>query len=239
MAPFFGDYGLVVHLAEGDLSLSISEEDGQLWYHRNLRGDRYDTIIAASGGSVTINPVEPLNLPSRITGFLEIQFDPLIIEPEKKETIYLTFPLEIGVFIYSRRDLEVLDIFSLNRPKYSLYGSPKDGVITRIHTCHVSASPPVIDPWREGVLDLTIRNTTDEWVRVSRAVFDGYGMKIYYDDKGATMLATMKILDRMSAETSFYDMPLRDGMKRSIEIYHTRHIPVMKRVFTMEQGLVR
>ncbi|MGC9436035.1 MAG: DUF432 domain-containing protein [Methanomicrobiales archaeon] len=238
MSLLFGDYVFNMDLGEGDLSIRISEEDGQLRYRREGAGGTRDVAIAAEGGTVTINPIEPLNLPGEITTFLEIWFDPLLIEPEHKSTIYLTFPIEIGVFVYSKQDLEILDIFSLTPPKYSLYGTPNEGVITRFHQSRTSSSPPEVDPCCEGILELTVRNPTPEWTWVSRAVFESYGMKIYYDDAGASMLARMKIESRTSAETAFYDMPLRDGMKKSIELYSARQIPVVKRVFDMGRGLV-
>jgi len=59
-------------------------------------------------------------------------------------------------------------------------------------------------------------------------------MKIYYSEF-ASCWAEMKILSKISAETTFVDKPIVGGMKKAIELYTTRRL--IGRSFTMEWGL--
>ncbi|MDI6811211.1 MAG: hypothetical protein QMD80_06010 [archaeon] len=80
-------------------------------------------------------------------------------------------------------------------------------------------------------------NTTTGWVEVTKAIFNAYGMKIYYNDDRVSMKATMKIMSARSAETDFVDSPLENGMKKSLELYTVRKLPVVATKFVVEVGI--
>ncbi|MDN7024130.1 DUF432 domain-containing protein [Methanoculleus sp. FWC-SCC1] len=232
----FGRYDYSFHFTYDGIDVGIDQQDGLLVYRRDCGGQQYERILASETGGVVVNPVEPLNLPKEVTNFLQIEFDPIVIEPLSTTRVYLTFPVEIGIFLEARRDMEVLDIFGLNHQKYTLYGPPNGGVIARWHRSRVSAAMPEVEPLREGVLELRLRNMHREWVEVSRAVFESYDMKIYYNDF-VGMTAEMRILNKNLAETDFIDAPLTPGMKKSVELYTAREIPVIKKGYLMAWGL--
>jgi hypothetical protein len=219
------------------LKLSVERRNGHLYYSRECNDERVEKILASSGGHIIINPVEPINLPREVTYFLEIDFEkPVVIEPGANEKAMVKFPIEIGVFVAKNKQV-VLDVFTLTKPKYVLYGTPKSGVICRWYTSDVYSEMPSLNPLKEGIIKITFRNTSNDWVEVSKAVFDGYSMKIYYGDVVA-MLAEMKIISRSVAETTFIDKPLKDGLKKSLELYTARMIPVVeRRGYLMEWGL--
>ncbi|HDS63551.1 MAG TPA: DUF432 domain-containing protein, partial [Methanofollis liminatans] len=179
--PVYGRYGYDLCIEKGDLKICFSRDGDVVRYSRTLGDSTMERIIASDGGRVIINPVEPLNLPDEVTRFLEIRFESIIIEPEATRRIYLTFPIEIGVFISKKAAFRCIDIFSRAQPKYSLYGPTDTGVITRYHWSPLSLALPAPDPCCEGVVELDIVNTTKGWVEVSRVVLENYGMKIYYD----------------------------------------------------------
>ncbi len=232
----FGRYDYRFQFEYDGVWANVEEENGLLVYRRVSGTDTCRRILASDGGTLIVNPVEPLNLPKEITNYLEIEFDPIFIEPNSVRKIYLTFPVEIGIFVETRKDIEVLDLFSLSRQKYTLYGPPSGGVIARWHRSEVFSGIPDVDPLREGILELSIRNTYREWAEVSRAVFESYDMKIYYGDL-VSMVAQMRIINKYTAETDFFDEPLLPGMKKSIELYVAREIPIIKKGFLMEWGL--
>jgi len=53
------------------------------------------------------------------------------IKPNAVETIYLKFPIEIGVFAKDGGKVTVVDVFTFDKPKYTLYGNPKSDVVCR------------------------------------------------------------------------------------------------------------
>ena len=196
-------------------------------------GEKVEKIVAG-GNEFIVNPVEPVNLPAGITRFLFVEFSkPVNIEPGESVILYLKFPVEVGVFVKGRR-LSVIDVFTLTRPKYTLYGTPSKGIVCRYYLSDVYSTPPEVDGLTEGILELKIKNDFDDWVEVKKAVFDGYGMKIYYSDC-SSMVARMKVESRTLAETTFLNAPLKDGMRKAIELYVARRL-IERKKFVMEWG---
>jgi hypothetical protein len=233
----YGTYDLSFKYEKDGLDLSIELEDGKYLYRRTLNGQTRTRIILSSGGELIINPVEPLNLPKEICQTFLVEFDPLTIEPGAEQTVYLTFPVEVGVFIAGRGNLELLDIFSWNSQKYTLYGSSEKGVIARWWRSTAHRSPPALDSLKEGLISLEIANTTREWVTISKVVLDASAMKIYYGDS-VSMQAWMRVLSTMVAETGFYDRPSQEGQKKAVELFTARGLAGVERQrFLMDRGL--
>jgi len=232
----FGQYYDTFRCEVGDILVETEQIDGLLTYRRRCEGRAFKRILVSETARIIINPVEPVNLPKEVTDFLQMEFTPIVIEPGAARTIYLKFPVEIGVFLESEKGIEVLDVFGTGTQKYALYGSPTSGVIVRWYRSAVYSEIPQVERFSEGVMELSIQNASHEWVEVSSVVFDSVDMKIYYGDIVATT-ATMKIISPVMAETDFIDSPLIPGMTRSIELYKARKIPVLDRGYLMEWGL--
>lgn len=233
----YGTYDLSFTYEKDGLDLSITPEDGAYLYRRTLNGQTKTRTLLSSGGRLIINPVEPLNLPKEICQDLLVEFDPLSIEPGAEQKVYLTFPIEIGVFVAGRGNLELLDIFSWNSQKYTLYGSSEKGVIARWWPSTAHRSPPDLNPLKDGLLSLDIANTTREWVDISKVVLEGSAMKVYYGDL-VSMQAWMRVLSTMVAETGFYDRPFHEGQKKAVELFTARGLAGVERQrFLMDRGL--
>ncbi len=220
-------------------SFSIEQDGNFFRYRRECRHEKVEKIIASAGPAIFIHPVEPVNLPKEVTRYLEIVFPTVIIEPESTKTIFLTFPLEIGVFVTAKDDYQLVDIFTKCLPKYSLYGEPDDGVITRYHESALSESYEKPNPDCEGLLKLDIRNTSRGWIEVSRAVFESYFMPIYFDEMVA-MSGEMVIFSKMIAETRIHERPFREGMELAIPAIKARkllHVDVERKGYLMEHGV--
>jgi hypothetical protein len=234
----FGCYDIPFELEKEGIALSIENEGKGLVYRSACAGARLEKILLAKTGEVFINPIEPLNKPKELTSNLLIEFEKaLLIEPEATRKIFITYPIEIGVLISTKTAVEVLDIFTLVRQKFTLYGDPRSGVICKYWVSNVYSSIPSINPLHEGIIELSITNTTKRWVTVTKAIFNAYGMKIYYRDDLVAMKASMKIVNGSIAETDFFDAPLEPGMKKSLELYTVRQPVVTTTKFIMEAGL--
>mgnify|MGYP001079562876 FL=1 len=231
----FGRYYGTFRRECGDILVETEMNNGLLTYRRRCEGRTFERVLVSKTGEFIINPVEPHNLPEDITNFLQIEFPPIVVEPGATQTVYLKFPIEMGVFLESAKDIRVLDIFGLGSQKFTLYGSPTNGLIARCYRSAVYPEIPPVEPFREGVLKLCIHNAYNEWAEVSCAVFDSTDMKIYYDNYVAAS-ATMKIVSKTLAETDFVDAPLRPGMTKAIELNVARKIPVLDRGYLMEWG---
>ncbi|WP_457550633.1 DUF432 domain-containing protein [Archaeoglobus sp.] len=231
----YGEYALgELKLENDDFYLSI-ERNGEFYvYKRVCKGDTVTKMIAGSG-KIVLNPVEPVNLPKNITSLIEIEFkEKIVVGPRSRLTIYITFPIEIGVFVVNK-SLNVLDVFTLNSLKYTLYGTPGKGVICRYWLSDVYSSPPKLDSLREGIIELEISNSSDNWVEVGKIVLNVYSMKIYYNDSKVISKAVMNVTSRGVAETQFLDGNY--NLKKAVEIYVAKKLQVLRKSFVMEWGL--
>ncbi|MFP4051498.1 MAG: DUF432 domain-containing protein [Thermoplasmata archaeon] len=235
----YGFHGADYEKSIDDLFLSIKQEDGKLKYHREIGDDSIDKKLLNSDSKLIINPIEPLNLPKNITSNLLIEFDnPIIIPPKKKDKIYSTFPIEIGVFIKGSKDNSPLDIFSLSKSKYTLYGDIKTGSICKYWKSSSYDDIPDVDPIREGILSLNLYNSYSDHVEIHKVVFSAYGMKIYYDENAVSMVSKMIIKSENISETNFINSGIYKNMNKSLEIYEQRLSPQIKgERFIMEGGL--
>lgn len=234
----YREYEIPLEIAREGILLSLQREGGNLLYRSVCAGKTVEKILLASTRKVLINPVEPLNKPKDLTPYLLIEFDrTLIVEPGATRTIFVTYPQEIGVFILQGNHGDLLDILTLVKQKFTLYGDPRGGVICKYWWSEVYPSIPAVNPLHKGIMKLSITNTTSGWVEVTKAIFNAHGMKIYYNDELVALQATMKIMSRILAETDFVEAPLQEGMKKSLELYKARKLPVVGTKFVMEAGI--
>lgn len=243
----YGKFGFDYSVNFEGLSLSFEERNGIYQYHRNIKDWKYSASIAVTDGSCLIHPVEPLNLPENVTDFLEIVFDEIRVEPNGKTVVFLTIPIEIGIFIESRDgNSTLLDVVTFTYPKYSLYGSANRGVITRYCKSAVYMDPPLLQNHIEGTVRLEIENTTHEWASVSRVIIYQKGLVLYYDETSVSACAVMTITAPDVASVYGIDLPLRPEMTQCAQIFDGRkttpfyNIPGMlvDKVFTMDMGLM-
>jgi hypothetical protein len=235
----YGTYDIPLNIDAQNVSLSIGRRGDAIVYRRQLGEEAAEKLLLGGGrGSIVINPVEPLNLPRDLTPYLYLDFQrPAALAPKSSSTVFVTFPVEIGVFLKDNGEIETLDIFTLARQKYTLYGDPRNGMLCRYWSTPVETDPPRPDRLREGVMELKLVNATGSWVEVTRAVFSAYGMKLYYSDALVAMRADMEVTGAGTASTDFRDMPLEQHMCKSLELYTARKLVVLFPKFTMTDGL--
>ncbi|UCG68731.1 MAG: DUF432 domain-containing protein [Thermoplasmata archaeon] len=234
----FGFHAVPSKIENEDILITVEKKGDNLIYKREFSGETIEKILLTKSNKIHVNPIEPLHKPRELTPYLLIKPEnPIVIEPKVKRIIYLKFPIEIGIFISGLEEFKVLDILTLVKQKFTLYGEVRGGIICKFWESEVYDSVPSINPHKEGVIELTINNTTGRWHEITQPVFNAYGMKIYYGNKTVSMRATMKIYTGGIGETEFFDSPIYKGMSKSLELYTARKIPVVSTKFIMEWGL--
>ncbi len=223
--------------AEGFI-LYAYKKDNRIIYKREHNTEVIEKVILTNNRQLLINPVEPVNKPKSVTTFLLIDFEkPTLIEPKLKRTIFLKFPLEFGVFVCGKKGYEILDIFSFTKLKYTLYGEVRNGVICKYWQSKIYSKVPNADPMLEGILEVTITNSSNDWINLSKVVINAYGMQLYYNQERVSLKTTLKILSALVAETEVIRKPLWNKMKPAIELYTKLKPPVLNKGFVMEAGL--
>ena len=233
----FGTHKIPLAVEHEGFSISAKQDKENIVYHRKCGSDEAERFILSKHIGILIHPVEPLNLPKSISSYLFTLFKTkVIIGPRTSRTIYIKFPIEIGVFLTAKNEYESIDILGLTNPKYTLYGDYRNGAICRYYESEVFSQLPSSDIYKEGVMELRIKNSSPEWVTVKQAVFSGFGMKIFFDDTRISMRAEMDIQSRLNAETDFNDKPPQTGMQKSRELFLTRKLPLITSKFIMRDG---
>ncbi|MEI6126162.1 MAG: DUF432 domain-containing protein [Pseudomonadota bacterium] len=234
----FDTYDIPIRIENNGIAIDIQKDNGHILYKRSCPDESVEKRILSDCSSILINPVEPLNKPKELTPYFLVEFvRPIVVEPKATHIIYLTFPIETGVFICKNSEFQNLDILTLARKKYTLYGDPLSGMLCRFWQSAVHHCIPSANPLCEGIMELAIINATTAWSEVTKAVFTAHGMKIYYNKTMVSMKATMKISGTTSAETAFDDAPLVQGMKKSLELYTARKLLVISPKFFMLEGI--
>lgn len=234
----YGKYDLPLKIEKEDFSLSFEKEKGDILYTRECLGETVSKTIFAKKGKVLLNPVEPTNKPKSITPYLYVELEsPLIIEPKTNKTVFLTFPIEIGVYIVQDKKYQLIDVFSTSKQKFTLYGEPTEGIICRYWKSKIFSKTPSPSPLKEGVIELVLSNSNTAWVELKKAVFNAYGMKIFYSDQTTAMKAKLRLNEDGTAETDFDETYLKKGMTKSVEVYTASKLKMMSTKFLMEYGL--
>jgi len=234
----FGTHDIPLSLQSAEFSLLIKREADLYSYKREAGKENKEKVILSDQKQILLNPIEPLNMPKDLSPYLNIEFKrTLTMEPKSSRKIFLKFPLEIGVFLYKKKAFEILDIFSLTQPKFTLYGDPSNGVICKYWKSDIFSSLPSLNYYHEGAMELSLTNTSEEWEEVSQAIFNANGMKIYYNDKMVAMKAKMKVENQTTAETNFLDSPLEKDMNKSLELFKAKKLPVTTTKFVMRDGI--
>lgn len=234
----FGRYEEDFTVGRNGVSLAMDHVSRPPVYLREGLGETVRKILTSPDDRIVINPVEPVNLPREITRYLELDFPPVILNPGIQKTVYLTFPIEIGVFLESNGIYTNIDIFSFAPAKFSLYGTPGAGLITRWHRSDLFEEVPPVTPLTEGIMELTLVNKSPGTIELSRGVFESYGMSLYYSRELAAMKAVMSVFSPLVAETSFIKEPSCGCTERAIDLYTARRIPVVQqKSFSMEYGV--
>ena len=219
--------------------LSISKiRGGYLYIRKNKEtGDDVKKRISTRKGRIRFVPVEPVNLPRFVTPFLMLEYlEPMLISPRGKAKFYLKFPVEIAAFVIEKEARFNLDIFSIEKPKYTLYGDVETGMICRYHQSKTYPKIPKVKPMHEGIMEVKVKNQTTKWLEMKRGVFNAENMKMYHSDELVSMRARIRLIGEDRADNHFFSKGLKDGMEKSIEMFNPK-MSMIQPSFKMESGI--
>lgn len=234
----YGQYELPFQIDDSDFCIRAEKQNTQWVYFRESQLQKVEKRFLLETGKIRISPVEPLLQPKELTPYLMIVFEQtLFVAPKINQTIFLKFPIDIGVYVTTGDDYSIIDCFTMVKPKFTLYGDPHNGALCKFWKSEIFDTMPEADPYREGVIKLNIKNLTTSWVSLTRAVFNAYGMKIFFNDRLVGMTAEMRLRSTEIAETAFEDAPVESGMQRFIEYYTSKKLSIQSTRFVMELGI--
>lgn len=235
----FGKYDLNFKQIHGDIEIMMEGTGKQRRYYRRCKNEEVEKVIYADTGNVVVCPVEPVNCPEvDISEHLQVEFSrPVVVASGTRNTFYATFPVEIGVFLVDRNDVERIDVFTKTHPKYTLYGPPESGIICKYWKSGVYDEQPKVEKFYEGVVQVDIMNNYREWLELVKLVFSGREMKLFYGENDFSyMHSFLNVQKKTVGDTGFVgDKP--SGMHGSLDIYQFKGLKRFEN-FIMEWGFV-
>ncbi len=218
----YSNFKAPVNFTSEGFELYFVQEDNIHRYRRLFGKSKTEKSIISDNPEIIIYPVEPIFPERKISPFLYVDFEQNIeVEPDSSYAVFCVVPVNLGIFISSGKNTELIDIISFSPEKYALYGDPAHGVVGRYAKSKIYGSKPDFDCLLGAVLELNIINSSGSWIEVSKAVFNATQMRVYYNSKDVCLKAKMRILNQMIAETDFEDVAL-EGFTRSLEIYRQK-----------------
>jgi hypothetical protein len=101
----YGEYTIPVNIEREGLHITIERDENSYFYRRVCCDEKAEKRLLASDGKMLLNPVEPLNKPKALTPHLLVAFEKtLAVEARISEKIFITFPVEIGVYISTNKE---------------------------------------------------------------------------------------------------------------------------------------
>ena len=234
----YGFHGVPFHLDIEGTSITTQQMNSIVNYRRNSGDECVEKNILMSDGGFLIEPIEPTTLPKNISNILNIRFKKeLVIGPKESRMIFLTFPVDIGVFLVQNNKREVIDIFSFENQKYTLYGSMVNGVISRYWKSEIYTEMPTIDNTHKGIMKLSIINPLTTFVAVNKVLLNSLKMILYYDESMVFINAVMQIKSVESAEIFFLKKPFNHDMIRANKVYPANNLKILQDKYLMESGI--
>ncbi len=234
----FGEYKIPAKIEDKSFVISVEKNEKGFYYKRESLNGKIEKLMLADNAKILLSPVEPLNTPKELTSLLLIEFaNTIAVQPGIRKKIFITFPVEIGVFLSKKKEFELFDVFSLTKQKFTLYGDPSNGIICKYWKSDVFLNKPELESRQEGFIQLAIKNQSSDWVNIQKALFKAAGMKIYYDPENVSMKAEMKIADEETAEIEFVNSPYDNKMKKALEVYSSKILTISTKKSMMLEGI--
>ena len=162
------------------LTITKKSKDQYLFYRKSKESEHKQRISIDSDLSIQIAPILPLNLPEEKTSLLYLDFDESLYLNKKTRTkITVSYPLEVGVFIHSKENPELLDYFSCDpeMSRFALYGTPTEGHFCKYAQVSINEKH---NPFCYGDVDVIIQNNCETSVKLGKIVVDASSQDVYY-----------------------------------------------------------
>ena len=161
----------------GENAFSYSRGDSE--------GNLSEKIIPTTSNSLTIelSPIRPLNHPAKRTSYMYLDFaSPVFLSESMSATIFVTCPIEIGVFLVHGGNKDSLDWFTCNpsNSRFGLFGTPELGTLCKYVKSDTVQSYDDSTPFINGVMKINLKNELESGKSVSRSVFPLSDYTLYY-----------------------------------------------------------
>ncbi|MCE4614109.1 MAG: DUF432 domain-containing protein [Desulfurococcales archaeon] len=192
-------------------------------YGKNLKkyqrltstGEAVSTAVLPGDSVLLAEPSMPIFLPFQYESeaLLIRLSEPVYVTPNYTSVFYLEAPFDVVVY---DEDGEIIDIFTVEDPKYGLYGDPNNGVVCRYGKSGVYVSEEEI-PRGKAVLPVKVRNSFHTTLKITLIVVPYRLLKAYYTKEGKIYysIAKIELEDKNRAVVYASKEPPLKGLRQS------------------------
>lgn len=163
-------------VAFGENKITVNSA-GSAFSYKRFSGGKLDAeaMVVSDEDMVVIGvfPIAPLFTPKSVAKNIYLKFkSPVVLDQNNEAEVFAKMPIEIGVYRQTKGEEMLLDVFSLRRQQYALYGPPENGVVCRYVETEVSVSKDDMNPkkYEEALVKIRIKNAIDNVVKVSKVI---------------------------------------------------------------------
>ncbi len=176
-------------LPNNTISLERMSED-KFHYKRMNSSGVIEKIIAIKTPNLEMEfvPTHPLYTPSYKTDYMFLRLtQPLFVSRNSVTDIFVSVPIEIGLYFTGNEIREPFDVFSCEPAysRYALYGDPDQGTICKYAKVMLQTQDDKFISYVQGGLKITIDNELDTGISIGKIVFPIQDHDIYYDHVNA------------------------------------------------------
>lgn len=187
-------------IIKNDTALTISKnkilfsrvDKDKFSYTRNDPENKITKNLIQYRGNLEIEiaPVLPIHLPAYKTDFVFIRFtDPIFISGKSTTELTVPFPIEIGIFLISDGQTDMLDCFSSEpgNSRFGLYGTPEEGKLCKYVKTPLFFDKNIPSPSAYTNLRITVENELEESAHVGKIIVPASDHDLYYNNENAMM----------------------------------------------------
>lgn len=225
-----------------DIILEADLEDGFVYYKRISGGETIVSRKIYGLSHIKLLPLYPVNTPVFLTNYVLLKFTSQIdISPGEEVLFYAKMPVEVAVYVFkesgNKSVFNVIDVFSLSKVKYCLYGPVDKGVIARYYVSETYDKE--IDPeLGEAVVRVVVKNKTSEWVVLSKILLETNLLTLAYV-RGTWNAYTQEIIvyiDSPKTASIQYGNLFKENLEKTPDLPYFKQ-PVIHSKTTMMWGI--
>lgn len=186
-----------------------------------------------------IVPTLPLYLPAYKTDYMFLRFSkPIFVSRDSMTEIFVSPPIEIGLFFTGSEIREHFDVFACDpcKSRYALYGEPDHGKICKFAVVTPAAKEEKIASYFEGRLKVIVENELDIGISVGKITFPIRDHDLYYN-LGDAAYDDLKVSLRERLGVKIADLLQQDGTGPAGWEVSPRTMEKTDLKFSMESGL--
>ncbi|HEX5456812.1 MAG TPA: DUF432 domain-containing protein [Candidatus Nitrosotalea sp.] len=173
------------HLPHNSITIERVSND-KFRYKRTTINGIVEKIIAVRTENLEMEfvPTHPLYTPSFKTDFMFLRLmQPIFVSRNSVTDIFVSIPIEIGLFFTGNDIREPFDVFSCepSYSRYALYGDPDQGTLCKYAKVMIQTQEERCNQYIHGGLKITIDNELDTGISLGKIVFPIQDHDIYYN----------------------------------------------------------